>query len=56
MLSLYSGMVCLNPCFSGTYSRSTYALEFMIWTESLNPCFSGTYSRSIFLLLFFYNY
>ena len=41
---------CLNPCFSGTYSRSTVVITIMSNRTSLNPCFSGTYSRSTFLL------
>ena len=43
-----SGMqLCLNPCFSGGWSRS-----FMLHAQnrsnvvSLNPCFSGGWSRS----------
>ena len=37
--------ICLNPCFSGTYSRS--AIQLVVKPEEccLNPCFSGTYSR-----------
>ena len=36
----------LNPCFSGTYSRSVSLNEKQKYVVSLNPCFSGTYSRS----------
>ena len=36
---------CLNPCFSGTYSRSCSQEEVRTVFGSLNPCFSGTYSR-----------
>ena len=35
----------LNPCFSGTYSRSVPFLTFVVKEWGLNPCFSGTYSR-----------
>ena len=36
----------LNPCFSGTYSRS-WCSRGCPWQDTcLNPCFSGTYSRS----------
>mgnify|MGYP002673485354 CR=1 FL=1 len=35
----------LNPCFSGTYSRSSYFVWHCANQTSLNPCFSGTYSR-----------
>ena len=39
----------LNPCFSGTYSRSAiYGVE--IARKCLNPCFSGTYSRRFLLM------
>ena len=36
----------LNPCFSGTYSRSAGQFLAPFGIVSLNPCFSGTYSRS----------
>ena len=36
---------CLNPCFSGTYSRRLQGCSFRRFSSSLNPCFSGTYSR-----------
>ena len=36
---------CLNPCFSGTYSRSINPFSTAATPTSLNPCFSGTYSR-----------
>ena len=35
----------LNPCFSGTYSRSTKKQQKRMDIRCLNPCFSGTYSR-----------
>ena len=35
----------LNPCFSGTYSRSLHSLAQCVPVRCLNPCFSGTYSR-----------
>ena len=35
----------LNPCFSGTYSRSICNLYHSWCIRRLNPCFSGTYSR-----------
>ena len=35
----------LNPCFSGTYSRSGDMEIAYIAKQGLNPCFSGTYSR-----------
>ena len=35
----------LNPCFSGTYSRSYYFPVIYSRRDRLNPCFSGTYSR-----------
>ena len=38
--------VGLNPCFSGTYSRSVFRQAQFITLSRLNPCFSGTYSRS----------
>ena len=36
---------CLNPCFSGTYSQSTFRANSSFLAECLNPCFSGTYSQ-----------
>ena len=36
----------LNPCFSGTYSRSAKKGDTAPGKCRLNPCFSGTYSRS----------
>ena len=36
----------LNPCFSGTYSRSAGWAHLHGHPSRLNPCFSGTYSRS----------
>ena len=39
--------MCLNPCFSGTYSRSCcQGYGAVVW-QGLNPCFSGTYSRRV---------
>ena len=46
-LSEYLKKYCLNPCFSGTYSRRVDAPEVDTDAEGLNPCFSGTYSRSV---------
>ena len=44
---MYDLMVeCLNPCFSGTYSRRAPYQHSQTPSKSLNPCFSGTYSRS----------
>ena len=40
--------MCLNPCFSGTYSRRVSETLFLSTITRLNPCFSGTYSRSYF--------
>ena len=37
----------LNPCFSGTYSRSVAKATEVANKVGLNPCFSGTYSRRI---------
>ena len=37
----------LNPCFSGTYSRSVENGDVLEMPASLNPCFSGTYSRRV---------
>ena len=37
----------LNPCFSGTYSRSVCCDVNHCWQHGLNPCFSGTYSRRV---------
>ena len=36
---------CLNPCFSGTYSRRGWQKGSCTFPRRLNPCFSGTYSR-----------
>ena len=40
-----TALKCLNPCFSGTYSRSVAAEAARTAQAGLNPCFSGTYSR-----------
>ena len=38
---------CLNPCFSGGWSRSCKKVFIDTYPEeSLNPCFSGGWSRS----------
>ncbi len=44
-MNTQNGLVGLNPCFSGTYSRSVSVLLASVQGRSLNPCFSGTYSR-----------
>ena len=37
-----------NPCFSGTYSRTSYSLiRLAACFSGFNPCFSGTYSRTV---------
>ena len=41
-----SPLGCLNPCFSGTYSRRIKTANGEVEIVRLNPCFSGTYSRS----------
>ena len=39
---------CLNPCFSGGWSRSSFfPNKSFREIVSLNPCFSGGWSRSI---------
>ena len=40
------GRICLNPCFSGGWSRSTVQVEIEYLNTGLNPCFSGGWSRS----------
>ena len=41
---------CLNPCFSGGWSRSVVkTYEYCNSDKSLNPCLSGGWSRSPFL-------
>ena len=40
------GTECLNPCFSGGWSRSAKAVaRGGGWSDRLNPCFSGGWSR-----------
>ena len=36
---------CLNPCFSGGWSRSMQNWEVRLFNGCLNPCFSGGWSR-----------
>ena len=38
-------LLSLNPCFSGTCSRSYQRSHYRNWYAGLNPCFSGTCSR-----------
>ena len=39
---------CLNPCFSGGWSRSVKIKNHnKFYTLGLNPCFSGGWSRSV---------
>ena len=45
-ISLGRSRRSLNPCFSGTYSRSPMRKSGLLDGQCLNPCFSGTYSRS----------
>ena len=42
----YYVKICLNPCFSGRWSRSTALMLFGMGLYGLNPCFSGRWSRS----------
>ena len=36
---------CLNPCFSGGWSRRYLIVGSDVENKSLNPCFSGGWSR-----------
>ena len=37
---------CLNPCFSGCWSRTSKLSASSLQRSSLNPCFSGCWSRT----------
>ncbi len=41
---------CLNPCFSGIYSRRSFKIIAPRYKGGLNPCFSGIYSRRVKLV------
>ena len=37
---------CLNPCFSGCWSRTALKQDVAAIEQRLNPCFSGCWSRT----------
>ena len=45
-LTRASYCMCLNPCFNGRYSQSSFIWINELSSLSLNPCFNGRYSQS----------
>ena len=46
MLSGCVVITCLNPCFNGRCTRTTYKVNPIKKTLSLNPCFNGRCTRT----------